>query len=106
MKCLAAKLVRDRQQMTSATLKKCIPSSWMEYQVHKIKMKIHVCFTYIAFQVLKVLLTKSYKIVATSSLNSSCFTSAFRSTDIIFYNFSELDSKLSKKISSSQIFLF
>ena len=33
----------------------------------------------------------------------SCFASVFTSPDVIFYNFSELDSKLSKKIFSSQI---
>ena len=35
--------------------------------------------------------------VATSSFISHCFTSASSPADIIFYNFSELDSKLSNK---------
>ena len=35
--------------------------------------------------------------IATNSFISCCFASAFTSADIIFYNFSELDSKLSKK---------
>ena len=35
--------------------------------------------------------------LATGSFTSSCFTSAFTSADISFYNFPELDSKLSKK---------
>ena len=35
--------------------------------------------------------------LATGSFTSSCFTSAFTSADINFYNFPELDSKLSKK---------
>ena len=36
-------------------------------------------------------------IVTTSYFISCCFTSVFTSADIIFYNFSELDSKLSIK---------
>ena len=32
--------------------------------------------------------------MTTSSFTACCFTSAFTSADIIFYNFSELDSKL------------
>ena len=45
----------------------------------------------------------SYKMlqdIAASSFISCCFTSAFTLADIIFYNFSRLESKLSKKIFS------
>ena len=70
-----------------------------EYQVgwnipSKIKWKIHVCFTrYYKFW------TYFLKKVARcrSSFISCCLTSVFTSADTIFYNFSELDSKLSKK---------
>ena len=44
--------------------------------------------------------------IATSSFISCCFKSVFTSADIIFYNFSELGSKLSKKTCSPRIFLF
>ena len=44
--------------------------------------------------------------IATSSFISCCFKSVFTSADIIFYNFSELESKLSKKTFSSRIFFF
>ena len=40
---------------------------------------------------------KKLQDIATSSFISCCLTSIFTSADIIFYNFSELDSKLSKK---------
>ena len=40
---------------------------------------------------------KKLQDIATSYFISCCLTSIFISADIIFYNFSELDSKLSKK---------
>ena len=40
---------------------------------------------------------KKLQDIATSYFFSFCFTSVFTSADIVFYNFSELDSKLSKK---------
>ena len=70
----------------------------MEYQA-KLKWKKHTCFTlYFKFW------RYSLKIATSSFI--FCFTTAFTSTDIIFYNFSELDWKLSKIRFSSQIFLF
>ena len=44
--------------------------------------------------------------IATSSFISRCFTSVFALADIILCNFSELDSKLSKRSFSPQISLF
>ena len=40
---------------------------------------------------------KFFNYIATSSFISCCFLSASTSADIIFYNFSEVDLKLSKK---------
>ena len=61
-----------------------------------IKCKIYACFTQVYFQFWKVHIIKSYKISYTSYFISCCITSVFTSADVIFNNFSGLDSKLSK----------
>ena len=79
-----------------------------QYQVgwnipSKIKWKIHVCFTrYFKFWTYFLKKVARYR----RSFISCCLTSVFTSADIIFYSFSELDSKLSKKTFSSLISLF
>ena len=97
-------LIRDCGQMTFVTLINQFCPLIKTHTTHpspgklssNVKCKIHACFTQVHFQFSKVLIIKSYKISYTSHFISSCFTSVFTSVDIIFSNFSELDSKLSK----------
>ena len=60
-----------------------------------IKWKIHACF--IVNSSFEGTFYKKLQNIATSSFISCCFKSAFLSTDIIFCNFSEVDSKLDIK---------
>ena len=62
----------------------------------KIKLKIQACFT-LYFKFWEGTSVKCFQIQATSSF-ISCFTSAFISADIIFYNFLELHSTCLKRI--------
>ena len=48
----------------------------------------------------------TYKKLQETAIISCCFTSAFTSAYIIFYNFLELHSTLSEKRFLSQIYLF
>ena len=79
-----------------------------QYQVwwnilSKIKWKIHVRFTrYFKFWTYFLNKVARYR----SSFISCGLTSVFTSADIIFYNFSKRDSKLSKKTFSALISLF
>ena len=56
----------------------------------------NTCLFYSVFQVLKVLLNKKLELELPVLL-FLVFTSVFTSADIIYQNFLELDSKLSKK---------
>ena len=69
----------------------------------KTKWKIHACFSG-CFKFRKYFLQKIARY--RSSFISCRLTSVFTSVDKYFYNFPELDSKLSKKMFSPQIFLF
>ena len=70
--------------------------------------KMHACFT-LFYITLKVFLLKTHNIYIATSANSfisCCFTSAFTSANIIFYNFLEHQTTLSLKRFLSQIVLF
>ena len=69
-------------------------SSWVEYQ-SKSNEK-YTRFYYIVFQILKLISIESYKIQVPVFVYC-CFTSAFTSENIIFYNFLKLRSTLSKR---------
>ena len=105
--------LRDPQQITFIMLNRfwalskksnTSPSPHMVFLMHnikldgmptKIKLKIQACFT-LYFKFWEGTSVKCFQIQATSSF-ISCFTSAFISADIIFYNFLELHSTLSEK---------
>ena len=106
--------LRDPQQITFIMLNRfwalskkpnIPPSPHMVFLMHnikldgmptKIKLKIQACFT-LYFKFWEGTSVKCFQIQATSSF-ISCFTSAFISADIIFYNFLELHSTCLKRI--------
>ena len=74
--------------------------SWMEYQAELNEKYTPVLHCISSFEGTSY---KKLQDMTTSSFTACCFTSAFTSADIIFYNFSEPDLKLFKEGFLSQI---
>ena len=77
--------------------------SWMEYQAELNQKYMPVLHCISRFEGTSY---NKLQDMTTSSFTACCFTSAFTSADIIFYNFSERDLKLFKKGFLSQISFF
>ena len=77
--------------------------SWMEYQAELNQEYMPVLHCISRFEGTSY---NKLQDMTTSSFTACCFTSAFTSADIIFYNFSEPDLKLFKKGFLSQISFF